>query len=292
MRGFVPAGFVVGAVTATALASAGPGALVPFKAVVMAAGDVSVAFVVDFGSGGVVTACVKVPPTDDGYGALTAFTQQEGEAAPTYNDSNLLCSINDDPSTGCGQAVPGGFDYWSYWHGTSGSWSYSGTGASGTVTNGDVEGWRFEDPGAATPSDPPPRSAPNYGAICGAIVPTTTPPPTPTATSSPGSQGTAQSTTVTTDIRPSTTGVPGKAEAASSAGPTPSGTSSSPTSSPQSSEAGLPPRTEAQSAAVGRARHGSADHARPVVIVAVIVFAMAALFAVATFRWRRRPRMP
>ena len=210
MRGVVPAGLVAGAVTVTALASVGPGALVPLKAVVVAASDVSVAFVVDFGSAGVVTACVKVPATDNGYEALAAFTQQENEATPTFNSAGLLCSINGDPSSGCGQAVTGGYDYWSYWHGTTGSWAYASTGAFGTVTNGDVEGWRFQDPGTGNPNDPPPRSAPNYTAICGAIVSTTTvaSTPSPTPTLSPGPKNTVPTVTVTTAVRPSPPGTP------------------------------------------------------------------------------------
>ena len=158
---------VVGA-GATALSLAGPDALVPFVSVAGAATDVGVAFVLDFGGTvGTVVGCVHVPATDNGYDALAAFTAQEHLAAPTYNSAGLLCSIGGTPASGCGQTVAGGYIYWSYWHGTSGSWQYASTGAFATVTTGDVEGWRFQDPGTGEPNDPPPRAAPDYTSICG-----------------------------------------------------------------------------------------------------------------------------
>ncbi len=193
------------------LALGGPGALVLFKTAAAAAADVSVAFVVDLGGGNVKTACVKVPSTDNEYAALAAFTQQENETAPTYNDSGLLCSIAGVPATGCGQAVDGRYIYWSYWHGDSGSWMYSNAGASGLVhtcnTQGqdcDVEGWKFENPGAGNPTDPPPGTAPDYAAICSATVTTTTGVSTPTSTT-PTTTATTSTTTVSS---PTTTVAP------------------------------------------------------------------------------------
>ena len=56
--------------------------------------------------------------------------RQENLAAPTYNESGLLCSIGGVPATGCGQQVADGYDYWSYWHGATGTWVYSEVGAS------------------------------------------------------------------------------------------------------------------------------------------------------------------
>jgi hypothetical protein len=165
----------VGVASAMGLAGAGPGALVPLHDLLVASAQVSVAFVVDFGARGVVKSCVHVPAGTNGYGALTAFTQQENEEPPTYNQSGLLCSINGVPSSGCGQSVPGGYVYWAYFHGNSGSWQYASSGASGAVSTGDVEGWRFEDPGAGNPTDPPPRAAPAFTSICGTTSPTSAP---------------------------------------------------------------------------------------------------------------------
>ena len=127
-RRLVRTALFVGAVSA-ALASGGPDALLPFRDMAGAATEVSVAFVVDFGgSTPPVVRCVRVPSGTNGYQALTIFTQEENEAAPVYNSSGLLCSINGDPSSGCGLAVSGGYIYWSYWHGTSGTWQYANRG--------------------------------------------------------------------------------------------------------------------------------------------------------------------
>jgi hypothetical protein len=187
MRRFARFAVLVGAASA-ALALAGPYALAPFKDVAGAATEVSVAFVVDFGGADKVqVTCAKVPSTDNEYEALAAFTQQESEASPTYNGSGLLCSIGGIPNSGCGQSDGSGFIYWSYWHGDTGTWEYSNTGASGTVhgcnaqgQDCDIEGWRFEDPGSGNPSDPPPEATADYAAICPA-----TPPPTTTTSASP-----------------------------------------------------------------------------------------------------------
>ncbi len=130
------------AAAAAALAAAGPDALVPFRAVAgAAASEVQVAFVIDFGgSAHASVGCVKVPAGDNGYQALAAFTAQEHEQAPTYNTSGLLCSINDIPSSGCGQEVSDGYIYWSYWEVASGKWKYADAGAFGAVTTGEIRG--------------------------------------------------------------------------------------------------------------------------------------------------------
>ncbi len=129
MRRFARFAALVAAASA-ALALAGPYALTPFKDAAGAATEVSVAFVVDFGGANKVqVTCVKVPSTDNEYQALAAFTQQENEETPTYNDSGLLCSIGGIPNSGCGQSDGSGFIYWSYWHGDTGGWEYSNTGS-------------------------------------------------------------------------------------------------------------------------------------------------------------------
>ena len=175
-------GALVVAAGTAALALAGPLALRPFvdaAGAAGAAGEVSVAFVLDFGPGTTpVTGCVDVPASDNRYDALAAFASQQGLAQPTYNSSGLLCSINGIPSSGCGQVVAGGYIYWSYFTGGQGGWTYSSTGAFGTVTPGDVEGWRFQNPGSGRPNDPPPRSSARFAAICGSgtVTPPTTQP--------------------------------------------------------------------------------------------------------------------
>ena len=184
---------IVAAVTA-ALSLAGPFALRPFSDVAGAAGEVTVAFVLDFGgsSSNQVVGCVTVPSTDSRYDALAAFISQENLAPAVYAPSGLLCSINGIPSSGCGQTVAGGYIYWSYFTGGSTGWVYSSTGAFGNVTHGDVEGWRFQDPGTGRPNDPPPRTAPEYDALCA-----TTPTTTTTTTTAPPKHGGGGGTTGT-----------------------------------------------------------------------------------------------
>ncbi len=211
------------------LSLGGPGALLPLKNAAQALTDVSVAFVVDFsGSEGVQSACIKVPSTDNEYQALALFTEQEHEAAPTYNSSGLLCSIGGVPSSGCGQAEGNGYIYWSYWHGDSGSWQYSNTGASGIVhscdpagNDCDVEGWKFEDPGAGNASDPPPRSPPDYAAICSSGPASTT---TSTATPStvPGTTSASTPSNSAAGSGGDTTGSPGPSKSEGTAVTTPS----------------------------------------------------------------------
>jgi hypothetical protein len=199
---------VLVAAASAALALAGPFALLSLKDVARAASEVSVAFVVDFGRANKVEAtCVKVPSADNEYQALAAFTQQDNEQAPTYNNSGLLCSIGGIPNSGCGQSDGEGFIYWSYWHGDTGTWEYSNTGASGIVhscnargEDCDVEGWRFEDPGSGNPNDPPPEAAADYADICAV-----TPPPTTTTTTALSSPTTTAGSTMPSATDPNAT---------------------------------------------------------------------------------------
>jgi hypothetical protein len=226
------------AASATALAAAGPDALAPFRAVAgAAASEVEVAFVIDFGgSTHPSVGCVKVPATDSGYQALAAFTAQEGEQAPTYNTSGLLCSIDDIPSSGCGRVVSGGYIYWSYWDATSGKWKYADTGAFATVSNGDVQGWRFQDPGKANPTDPPPTTSPNFASICSS----TTTPTTTTTTITATTPTTTQTTPTTTPpaTTPSTTSVVAPSHGTTSSKAGPGNSSGSGSTSPPASRAG------------------------------------------------------
>ncbi len=187
------------AAASAALALAGPYALEPFVDAAGAATEVGVAFVLDFGGDrGQVVGCVHVPTSDNRYDALAAFTEQEHLAAPTYNDTGLLCSIGGIPVSGCGQQVGNRYIYWSYFTGPTttdgpGPWSYSSTGAfaqvgactpgpGGALVGCDVEGWRFQDPGTGLPNDPAPRTPADYAAICLSSVTTTTAPTTTSST--------------------------------------------------------------------------------------------------------------
>ena len=303
-RRIVAVGLFVAAAWA-ALASAGPDALVPLRDAAGAATEVSVAFVVDFGGAiGPVVKCVPVPSGDNGYQALAAFTALENEAPPVYAGSGLLCSIDGDPSSGCGQAAPGGYIYWSYWQGSSGNWLYANSGATGTVQNGDVEGWRFEDPGKANPSDPPPAASPAYAAICGTGVAatTTTSAAAPPASGAPGPVGPApQAAPAPSGSHPvpSSPGTPGtQGSTPAGGGPTaPSHSPSNPgpgagaaSSKPPGSASPSGPATSAAQAQALRAsaaaaRQGSGGSPVPLLLGGGI---LAVLVAASVVRWRKR----
>ncbi len=298
-------GILLVGVASAALAAAGPDALMPFKDAAGAATEVSVAFVVDFGGlGAPVVGCVQVPSTDNGYAALGAFVAQHGEAQPIYNNAGLLCSIDNLPGnapTVCGAQVAGGYDYWSYWHGTTGSWVYASTGAFSAVQEGDLEGWRFETDGQSNPNDPHPLPAPSYASICGSAVSTPTSPAPPAAapaTAVAPSTGLASggATPKTSDgsgrSSVATTPVPATAHpaAAPSSSTTPSvgvgGTSGTTAPSTRPSHPGLPAQSlRATPAADDRA--GGGDGALPAIVGALLVLALA---AGAVFGWRRRAR--
>ncbi len=154
----IVAGSLFVAAASAALASAGPDALVPLRDAAGAATEVSVAFVVDFGGAiGPVVKCVPVPSGDNGYQALAAFTALENEAPPVYAGSGLLCSINGDPSSGCGQAAPGGYIYWSYWQGSSGNWVYAEFRGDGDRAERRRGGLAVREPGKGEPQRPAAR---------------------------------------------------------------------------------------------------------------------------------------
>ena len=159
-------GLFVGAAAAV-LAPAGPGALVPLKMAVASAdsvgNDVYVAVVVDFGSGSSMSTVSKCVPVASNARDSDALAAAVGSSNVAYSNSGLLCAIDNYPANGvqnCGQSVGSGdYDYWSYWHGSSGSWVYANDGpAEQSVSSpaNDVEGWRFQTDEPDNSSDPPP----------------------------------------------------------------------------------------------------------------------------------------
>jgi hypothetical protein len=126
----------------------------------------------------IVIKCLKVPAGTNGSDVLASVASSWHVPAPTYSNSGLLCSIDGYPSRGCGTPAHGGYAYWSYWHGASPHWTYANVGpAEWTVRDGDVEGWRFQDRGAANPTDPAPAAPSDFAAVCAAGA--TSPSPIP-----------------------------------------------------------------------------------------------------------------
>jgi hypothetical protein len=301
------------------LAPVGPGAFVPLKLAIASAdsvgNDVYVAVVVDFGSGSSMSSVSKCVPVASNAHDSDALAAAVGAGNVAYNNSGLLCSIDNYPVNGvqnCGAGVgSGNFDYWSYWHGSSGSWVYANDGPaehSVASQSNDVEGWRFQVDQPDNSSDPAPGIVPSYAQICNAsteVPPAQTPPaatPTTTATATPkppsavpttGRTGTgpALATTPTTaaGTRPKsdvptkkaatgatkTTTTPGSGDTASGGGNDGSAQGSSSTH-----------RSIAASAASSDSGGGASSNVLPVILIAAVV---AALGGLALLRWRRRP---
>ena len=309
-RRFASGALVVAAGTA-ALSLAGPLALRPFADAAHAAGsagEVSVAFVLDFGSSGNrVVGCVTVPASDTRYDALAAFAQEKNLTQPGYAPSGLLCSINGIPSSGCGQVVAGGYIYWAYFTGGAHGWTYASSGASGTVGTDDVEGWRFENPGSGNPGDPGPRTAPRYDSICGSSTPTTT--TTTTSVPSGGGGGGAGGGAGggggrgQTHADPSTTlphravGVVGGGASAKTPSTTTSSTppATSTSTQPSDTSTSSPGTSVTTDPAVGLAstHHASSGGSGPGAGPTIIGGLLIAALAIAGYaRWRKRPRTP
>ena len=164
----------------------------------VAKGHIVVAIVVDFGGrdGRVLVTCVVTRPGDTGAEVLQAQASLLGYAVPRYDasGSGLLCAIDGYPPSGCGTESGNHYAYWAYWHGGGKRWQYaSGGPGEWTLSKGDVEGWRFEPDGRATPADPPPR-APSRAAeletpaTTTGTAATTTRPPATTGKSSSSSR--------------------------------------------------------------------------------------------------------
>jgi hypothetical protein len=310
------------------LAPVGPGAFVPLKLAIASAdsvgNDVYVAVVVDFGSGSSMSSVSKCVPVASNAHDSDALAAAVGAGNVAYSNSGLLCSIDNYPVNGvqnCGESVgSGNFDYWSYWHGSSGSWVYANDGpAEHSVASqaDDVEGWRFQVDQPDNSSDPPPGVAPSYAQICNAsteVPPAQTPPPAtpttaasasptpPSAAAATGKAGTgpALATTPTTaaGTRPKS-GVSTKAAAAGAtttttrlgSGNTASGGGSARSASGANGARGAQGSSStdqsiAASAASSHSGRGGSSDVLPVILIAAVV---AALGGLALFRWRRRP---
>ena len=123
-------------------------------------GQLVVPVVVDFGGpdGKVLVTCVTAHAGETD--AQVLQTQALSSATRFPATTNLAYFV---PSTvirpvDAGASPGGHYAYWAYWHGGR-TWQYANDGpGETTVSKGDVEGWRFEPEGSASPSDPPPRA--------------------------------------------------------------------------------------------------------------------------------------
>jgi hypothetical protein len=263
-------------------------------------GDVTVAFVIDFSGSagapddGIVKACVAVQPGDNDSEALAAVATEEGFAAPRYNDKGLLCAIGGVPAKGCGQPLDGGkkYDYWSYWQGSPSGWTYANTGpAENQVDSAIVQGWRWEDPGAANPTDPKPRGPSTPGSICDAgPPPTTTTAPSstvpPTVPTTSGAGGALGPTTTEPGGRPGAT-APAPAKTAAASGRPTATTTTAGKHATATSTASFGVRPAATTSDPAPPRHSRGGDGPPWLAIAVAVLLVGALGAGAKYQWRR-----
>lgn len=129
----------------------------------LAAGEIRVVLVVDATDlgGGSSATCLVVPANTTGSQLLARRGSELGTGSPRYGSSGLLCAIDGMPATGCGDRNAGGFEYWAYFNGTSGSWVYGNFNPfTRRLSDGDIEGWRYVQ-GAGNGQDPPPRIGPS-----------------------------------------------------------------------------------------------------------------------------------
>lgn len=129
----------------------------------LAAGEIRVVLVVDaidLGGGSSAT-CLVVPAGTTGSQLLARRGAELGTGSPRYGSSGLLCAIDGQPTSGCGDRNAGGFAYWAYFAGSSGSWLYGSINPfTRRLSDGDIEGWRYVQ-GAGNGQDPPPRIGPS-----------------------------------------------------------------------------------------------------------------------------------
>lgn len=173
-----------------------------------AAGEAHAALVVDTGSQ-TTTYCVALGAgTVSGLRLIQLASAQYGLSYHLGFGGQAVCQLQGvGPSGGdCFGDYP---DYWGYWHGADGGWSWAGSGAaSASVSDGDVEGWSW-GPGDTGSTHPSPPDL-GFDDVCDTPKPSASPParPSPSAVPSPGAGSTAQS---------------GSQASPDAAGPTPAG---------------------------------------------------------------------
>lgn len=122
-----------------------------------APGEARAALVVDTGEQ-VLRYCVVLPGDEvSGIDVIVAAGEQHGLSYHLGFGGKAVCMLAGVGPTGddCFEDYP---DFWGYWRGGAGGWSWSSAGAaSTTVGDGDVEGWSWGsgDDGASHPPPPP-----------------------------------------------------------------------------------------------------------------------------------------
>jgi hypothetical protein len=288
-------GLVAVCVLATLAVGESPAGAASRCASTVPGGHVRVVLVVDPGAGGSPGAtCLVVPDGTTGADLLAQRGSLLGTAPPRYASSGLLCAIDGYPAEGCGDRTSGGYLYWSYWSGTSGSWVYGqGNPFRRRIRDGDIEGWRFVD-GSGTGTDPAPQVAPSPSLF----PPLAPPPPAPAPAPDPGAAvpgpsyapGAPSGGPGAGAAPPSASGAPAAEEppaATEQVAPDPSAADTTSSSSTTTADGG---EDEVQELAVMPASSdgGSGGSAGAVAGVVVVVVLSAGIGAAAVVQSRRR----
>lgn len=138
--------------------------VVAFPTDACAADSPRAVLVVDTG-GGVHRYCVSLPDDEvSGLELITLAGEQHGLSYRFGYGGGAVCMLADVGTTGddCFERYP---DFWGYWRGSDGGWTWSSTGAgSTTVGDGDVEGWSWGS-GSDGSSHPRPPETP-FSSVC------------------------------------------------------------------------------------------------------------------------------
>ncbi len=269
--------FLMAAITAVGLIGTAPSASAAGCSGPLAAGTIRVVLVVDATDigGGSSATCFAVPAGTTGSQLLARRGAELGTGAPRYGSSGLLCAIDGRPATGCGDRSSGGFEYWAYFNGTSGSWVYGSYNPFvRRLSDGDIEGWRYVS-GAGNGQDPPPRISPSRS-LFPALAPAV--PVTPDLSSAPLSGAGAGSTQ-----GPSSSGTPVESRPTSD-GQRDTGEATVDTASPSTTVAASPEVVD--DVALASSTSGSSTTGRWISIG--LVFGLIAIFAAGAWRRTRR----
>jgi hypothetical protein len=138
-----------------------------------AAGGDSAALVVDTG-GRTTRYCVAMDEARlDGIELIEQAAQQYGLDYRLGYGGAAVCRLDHVGIEG-GECFTDSDEFWGYWRGTGGGWSWSSTGAASTVVEpGDVEGWSWGTgrDGSTHPAPP----ATSYSSACGGSSPSPDP---------------------------------------------------------------------------------------------------------------------
>ena len=157
----------------------------------IANGQIRVVIVVDpgdTGPRGPMATCLVVNAGTSGSQILAQRASQLGLPSPRYAGSGLLCGLDGFPATACPANNGGAYDYWAYFNGRGGAWSYGHDNPFvRRMVDGEIMGWRYTT-GSADGDAPMPRLAPS-SSLFPPLTPATTSPPPPAVPSLPPSGG-------------------------------------------------------------------------------------------------------